>query len=152
MNVRPNRIALRLALCAVLVTGAVAASAGPASAVCETVYVDAYNVELEIPRDVYRAGETVRVEAMVTRKDTGMPVADASFVAVLFFEDAIVLDMDVTDIGGRAVAHLKLKKKHVDPGPVPLLARAQVQVADAQCAALVEYGEKRLRKAFTIKP
>lgn len=152
MKLRSSRVPLRLALCAVLVSGVLAGSAAPVSAACETVWVKAYDVDLDIERKVYRVGETARVEATVTRKDTGAPVAGAKFWAALVFEDSIVLDYDETDAVGVARTALKLKKKYVELGPVRLHALAYHMVADAQCAAVAEYGEKRLRKAFTIKP
>ena len=152
MKLRPGGVPLRLALCAALVAGALAGSAAPVSAACETIWVKAYDVDLEIERRVYRVGETARVEATVTRKDTGAPVASAKFWAALFFEDSIVFDFDETNAGGVAVTDLKLTKKHVELGPARLGTLAFFRVADAQCAAVVEYGEKRLRKAFTIKP
>ncbi len=152
MKLRSGRVPLRLALCGVLVSGVLAGSAAPVSAACETIWVKAYDVELEIERKVYRVGDTARVEGTVTRKDTGAPVASAKFWAALLFEDSMVLDSDETNSGGAAETHLKLKKNYVELGPARLLALAYFRVADAQCAAVVEYGEKRLRKAFTIKP
>ena len=152
MKLRSGRVPLRLALCGALVSGVLAGSAAPVSAACETVWVKAYDVDLEIERKVYRVGDTARVEATVTRKDTGAPVASANFWAALLFEDSMVFDFDETDTSGLAVTDLKLKKKHVELGPARLLALAVFEVADAQCAALVEYGEKRMRKAFVIKP
>jgi hypothetical protein len=151
MKVRSSRVFLRLTLCTALVTGALAGSAGPVSASCERVYVEAFVIELDIPRDVYRVGETARVEATVTREDTGMPVAGADFYAALLFEDAVVYDFGLTDATGVVVARLKLDKDQVEPGPARLLAWAEKEVADAECAALVEYGVKRLPHAFTIK-
>lgn len=152
MNARPSRILLRLALCALLVTGGLTAFAGPVSAACERVYVEAWDVEVGIPRKVYRVGETARITAIVTRKDTGAPVGGAEFYAALLFEDAVVFDYGHTNAAGGAVADLKLRKDQVDTGPARLLVWAEEELADAECAAVVEYGAKRLPKAFTIKP
>lgn len=152
MKVRSCRLTLRLALCAALVAGALAGSAAPVSAACETIYVEAYTVDLEVGRKTYRVGETARVDATVTRTDTGTPVEGARIYAALFYEDSIVYDLAETDAAGGAVMHLKLRRNDVEPGSQTIHSMAQETVADAACAAVVEYGRTTKRDAFTIKP
>jgi hypothetical protein len=145
-------VAPRIALCAAVLSGILVTGATPASAECETIWVEAYTVTLDVGRRVYRVGDTARVEAKVTRNDTGAPVAGATFAALVPFRKTMLVDVDETNAAGRAVAELKLKKKSVRPGPARLYSIAYYEVADATCARLVEYGEKKLRKAFVIKP
>lgn len=152
MRLRHGGHLLRIGLCATLVSAVLTGSAGSAGASCETVWIHAYDVDLEVARDVYRVGETARVDATVTRKDTGAPVSDARFFAVLPFERSVVFDFDETDAAGHAEAALKLRKKDVELGPARLWTLAYYRVADAQCATVVEYGKRNLRRAFTIKP
>ena len=139
-------------MCAALASSVVVVGSAPASADCESIWVEAYEVELEIGRKVYRIGETARVEGTVTRADTGAPVAGADFVAILPFKKSMVIDVERTDSSGHAVAKLRLKRKYVRPGPARLWAVAYDKVADTTCAEVLEYGEKRLRKACVIRP
>lgn len=142
----------RLGLSAVLASAALVGAPAPVSAACETVWVEAYDVKLEAGRRSYRIGDTARVEATVTRKDTGTPVAGADFAAIVIVDDAGGFDADRTDSAGVAVARLKLKKGDVEPGRVTIRSLAVYEVADASCATVVEYGHEKLRNAFTIEP
>ncbi len=139
-------------LCAALVTGGLFSGAATAAPACETVWVRTYDVSLDVGRKVYRIGDTARVEATVTRRDTATPVADVKFVAIVPYPEALVLDIDKTDAAGHAVAELRLKRKYVRPGPARLIGIAYNEVADTTCATVVEYGQKRIRKAFVVKP
>jgi hypothetical protein len=144
-------MALRIGLCVAVMAGLLAGGAAPASADCESIWVEAYTVKLDVGRKVYRVGDTARVEGTVTRTQTGAPVAGAKFVAIVPFEDAMLVNMKKTDAAGRAEAELKLKRRAVELGPARLHAIAYYEVADTTCASVVEYGEKKLRKAFVIK-
>lgn len=139
-------------LCGVLSAPVVSPATAAAAPACESVWVRSYDVSLEVDRDTYRIGDTVRVDATVTRIDTGMPVAGVEFVALVPYRKSLVLDYERTDAAGHAVAELELKRKHVRPGPARLIGIAYEEVADVTCARVVEYGEKRIRKAFVVKP
>ncbi|MFN2586791.1 MAG: hypothetical protein ABR613_01550 [Actinomycetota bacterium] len=143
---------LWLALCTALVGGGLLSGAAVAAPDCETVWVRSYDVALDVGRKVYRIGETVRVEATVTRRDTGTPAANVKFVAIVPYRKALLVDIEMTDSAGRAVAKLKLKREHVRPGPARLVGIAYDEVAETTCATVVEYGQKRIRKAFVVKP
>lgn len=148
-----RRLTGRIALCAALVSGALFTGGSTALADCETVWVEVYDVELEIDRSAYRVGETVPVTATVTRQETGTPIEGATFVAFApMGKESWVIGWDKTDDAGKAVARLKLAKKNVRLGPARLNTIAYKESVDATCAQLVEYGEKRLRRAFVVKP
>jgi hypothetical protein len=151
MGMHVVRRAAGVVLCALLAVPALPGS-GVASPVCESVWVKSYDVSLEVARKTYRAGDTARVDATVTRKDTGTPVAGVKLVAIVPYRKALILDVAKTDSAGRAVAELELKRKHVQPGPARLIGIAYEEVADTTCATVVEYGEKRIRKAFVVRP
>ncbi len=119
---------------------------------CESVWVRSYDVSMKVDRETYRIGDTVRVDATVTRIDTGMPVAGAKFVAMVPYRKALVYGIETTDAAGHAVAELELKRKHVQPGPARLMGFAYDEVADTVCGPVVEYGEKTIRNAFVVKP
>ncbi|MDQ3981208.1 MAG: hypothetical protein M3271_00845, partial [Actinomycetota bacterium] len=53
---------LRIGLCGALLTGLLVTGAAPAAADCESIWIEAYTVTLEVGRNVYRVGETARVE------------------------------------------------------------------------------------------
>ncbi len=144
---------LRIVLCAALVGGIVAASGSTALAECETVWVPAYDVELDVRRAAYRLGDTAVIDVTVTRTDTGVAVDRAA--AIVYIPptgDTFVFGGAYTDDSGHAVVRLKLKKKEVRPGPVTIVGRGQKQAADAaSCAQVMEYGEKRLEDAFVVR-
>lgn len=146
-----SRRGVRLALCAALVSGAVVAGAGAAAAECESVWVPAYDLTMEVDRAVYRLGDTVRVEATVTRADSGTPVEDAVFVTYAHTKRWIA-GFTRTDAAGHAVAKLKLGRKSVEPGSVRLHGIAYDEIADATCATVTEYGEQEIPNAFRVKP
>ncbi|MDQ4026406.1 MAG: hypothetical protein M3217_13105 [Actinomycetota bacterium] len=141
----------RVALCAALIGGGLFTGAAAAAPSCETVWVRSYHVSLDVGRDTYRIGDIVRVEARVTRNDTGTPVAGAKFVAIVPYREALVLAVEKTDAAGRAVAELELKRRYVSPGPARLIGIAYNEVADTTCATVVEYGKKTLRRAFVVR-
>ena len=143
----------RIALCAALVSGMVVAGGATALADCqETIYVDAYEVELEPRRDTYRIGQTALIEGTVTRTDTGAPVAGADFfVYIPPTRKGFVFGWAESDAAGHALLRMKLKRGEVNTGPAKIVGRAQQQRADATCARVVEYGELHLERAFTIE-
>jgi hypothetical protein len=145
------RSGVRVALCAALVSGALVAGAVPASAECESIWVRAYDVSMKVDRDVYGYGDTVVVEASVTRMDTGAPVANAGFVAHVS-EKQWVAGIAYTDAAGHAVARLKVRRKDFGPGPVELNGIAFEEVVDTTCATVTEYGEQTIPDAFRVKP
>lgn len=143
----------RVALCAALVAGLVAAGGATASAACESVWIEAYDVDVEVERRKYSVGDTVGVHGTVTRKDTGAPVGGAWFVVIVPFRKTLLIEYSETDAAGRADVGIKLSKGDVEPGWAKLRAVAYYEVADvASCAQVTEYGEKRLRRAFFIEP
>jgi len=147
-----HRLSLRIALCAALVSGMVVAGSSVALAECETVWVEVYDVQLDVGRRTYHIGERARIGATVTRSDTGMPVEDALFVAYIpKSRKGWVFGFGKTDAGGEATAWLKLKKGSVELGPTRVNSVAYRESVDATCARLVEYGQKNLRKAFVVK-
>ncbi|HEV2756204.1 MAG TPA: hypothetical protein VG318_10580 [Actinomycetota bacterium] len=139
-------------LCGILAAPVLSSATAAAAPACESVWVRAYDVSMEVERDTYRIGDTVRVDATVTRTDTGMPVAGAKFVAIVPYRKAILYGIETTDAAGQAVAELELKRKHVPPGPARLIGIAYEEVADTTCATVVEYGKKTIRNAFVVKP
>ncbi len=149
-----SSLSLRFGLCAALVSGLLFTGGGTSLARCETVWLDVYDVRVEVGRKTYHFGETAVVEATVTRTDTGSPVEGADFVAIVTgSRKGWIFGWDDTDATGRATARLKLKKSRFNPGPVKLRAIGFKETADAaSCAQVVEYGEKRLRRAFVVKP
>ena len=147
----PSRVA-RIATCAALVSTVLFTGAASAGTTCETVWVESYDVSLEVGRKVYHFGDTARIDATVTRKDTGTPVAGVKFVAIVPYRDTMLLDIEETDVNGHATAELKLRRKDVQPGPANLRGIAYEEVAGNMCASVVEYGEKRIRRAFVVKP
>lgn len=154
MGLGANRLFVRIALCGVLVSGLVAAGGSTALADCqETIYVDAYEVHLEPQRDTYRVGDTAVVEGIVTRTDTGEPVAGADFYVYIPPTQGrgFVFGWAESDLNGHAVMRMKLKKGDVKTGPAKIVGRAQEERADATCANVVEYGEAHYDRAFTIK-
>ena len=148
-----RRFGLRIGLCAALVSGLLIAGGSSALAACETVWVDVYDVQVEVGRSTYRLGETAVVDAVVTRTETGDPVAGADFVVIATgARKGWVFGWDETDAEGRATARLKLKKKTFRPGPIDLRAVAMEQRADAaSCAQVYEYGETIVENAFVVK-
>lgn len=149
-----RRLFSRIALCAALVSGMVVVSGGASAlAHCgETIYVDAYEVELEPRRDTYRVGETALIEGTVTRSDTGAPVVDADFfVYIPPTRKGFVFGWAKSDASGQALLRMKLKRGDVNTGPAKIVGRAQQERADATCARVVEYGELQMERAFTIK-
>ncbi|HEX2294075.1 MAG TPA: hypothetical protein VHN37_02070 [Actinomycetota bacterium] len=148
-----HRLFVRIALSAALVAGTFVAGSSAALADCgETVYVDAYDVELEPRRKTYRIGDTAVFDGAVTRTDTGMPVSEASFfVYIPPTRKGFVVGWSKTDGDGEAVLKMKLRKGDVETGPATVVGRAQQERADATCAQVVEYGEIELQPAFRIK-
>ena len=144
---------VRVALSAALVSGLVVAGGATALADCrETIYVDAYVVELAPRRDSYRVGQRAVFDGRVTRRDTGAPVDAADFfVYIPPTRGRFVFTWAETDATGAAVLRMKLKRGEVEPGPANVVGRAQQQRADATCADVVEYGEVRLDHAFVIE-
>ena len=149
-----RRLTLRAGLCAALVSGLVVSGGSSALADCETVWVEVYDVQVDVGRSKYHLGDTVVVDATVTRSDSGAPVADAEFVAVATgARKGWVFGWNRTDAQGHATARMKLKKDQVKPGPMDLRAVAFEETADAaSCAQVYEYGEKKVKKAFVVKP
>ena len=138
---------------AVAVLAATAHASGAASApACETVSAPTYDVSLEVGRKTYRVGDTVRVEATVTRIETGTPAEDVPFIAIVPYRRALILDYDHTDASGHAVVHLKLRRRYVRTGPAKLWGIAHDEVAGTTCATVVEHGEKRIKNAFVVRP
>ncbi len=144
---------LRVLLCTALLSGVLFASAPAVSAACEQVWVDNYNIVLELDRHSYRMGDTVDIGALVTRKTTGDPVWGADFAVLLISrKDTFTFAIDETDASGRAEVALKLKRKFFAPGPVRLRALAMQAVADTTCATVGEYGIRKVRRAFVVRP
>lgn len=147
-----RRLSLRVALCAALVSGLVVTGGSSALADCEAVWVDVYEVQVEVGRATYRVGDTAVVDATVTRSDTGAPVADANFVAIVSGpRKGWAFGWNKTDADGRATARMKLKKGEVTPGPMDLRAVAYEETADTTCAQVYEYGETEIDEAFVVK-
>ena len=148
-----KRLFFRIGPCAALVSGLSIAGGSSALAACETVWVDVYDVGVEVGRAEYRIGDTAIVEATVTRRDTGAPVEDADFAAIATgARKGWVFGWDRTDDQGHATARIKLKKDAVRPGPMDLRAVALEQTADAaSCAQVYEYGETEVDEAFVVK-
>lgn len=148
-----RRLFVRIALSAVFVSGLLVAGGNTALADCqETVYVDAYDLELEPRRDSYRLGQTAVFDGKVTRRDTGGPVAAADFfVYIPPSRKGFVFSWAKSDAAGEAVLRMKLKRSDVETGPAKIVGRAQQERADATCAQVVEYGEIRLDRAFVIE-
>ncbi|MDQ3951478.1 MAG: hypothetical protein M3279_00735 [Actinomycetota bacterium] len=145
----------RILLCATLVSGLVVAGGGTAAAECETVSVEVYDVRLDIGRKTYHVGETVRVDATVTRKQTETPVHGAMFGVLVMNsrKERAIFGFGETNAAGHATARLELRKKDVRVGPVDLFALAYKRAVDlAGCAQVTEYGQKRVRKAFVVEP
>ena len=143
----------RSLLCAALVSGLLVAGGGTALAECEQIWMKVYEVELQAERRTYHVGDTARVEATVTRQDTGAPVEDARFaVIVTNWRKGWLFGFDETDARGRATATFKLRRNRVKLGPVNLLALVYKETADvANCVQVAEYGRKRVRNAFVIE-
>lgn len=156
MDLRTKGLARRAAaVSAVAVLAAATQGSGAAAApdpACETVTAPTYEVSLEVGRRTYRVGDTARVEATVTRIETGTPVEDIPFFAIVPFRKAMVLDYEMTDASGHAVVELELRRRYVRLGPARLIGIAHDEVAGTTCATVVEHGEKRIRNAFVIKP
>ncbi|HEX2195521.1 MAG TPA: hypothetical protein VHJ76_01235 [Actinomycetota bacterium] len=155
MTLLSNRRLAGIVLCAALVSGLLVTGRTALAADCETVWLPVYDLEVEVGRDVYHFGDTARVDVTVTHTDTGTAVEDASVLAyVPYFEnDGFVAGWDRTDASGHAVAYLELKRKHLRPGPTKLRVIGMKTTSDpTTCVQVVEYGEVRLRKAFTVKP
>lgn len=148
-----SRLFVRIALCAALVSGLLVAGGTSALADCqETIYVDAYTLELEPRRDSYRVGETAVIDGTVTRTETGEPVAGADFF--VYFPPSrkgFVYGWATSDLNGEAVLKMKLKRGDVETGPAKIIGRAQQERADATCARVVEYGELHYDDAFVVK-
>lgn len=149
-----RRLSFRIGLCAALVSGVVVAGGPAALADCaETVWVETYEVQVEAERDVYRAGETARLDATVVHQDTRAPIEGATFVAyVSNLKKGWLYGFGKTDADGHTSARLKLRKKSVRPGPVEVRSIAYKMSVDATCAQLVEFGERTLKRAFVVKP
>lgn len=144
---------LRVLLCTALLSGALFVRAPAASAACEQVWVDNYDIALELDRRAYRMGDTVDIGALVTRKTTGDPVGGADFaVLIMSRKDRFTYGIDTTDASGRAEVAIKLKRKFSAPGPVRLRALAMQAAADTTCATVGEYGLRKVRRAFVVKP
>ena len=141
-------------MCAALVSGLVVAGGSSALADCETVWVEVYDVQVGVDRSTYRLGDTVTVDATVTRSDTGAPVANTDFVAIATGRrDGWVFGWNKTDAQGHVIARMKLKKDEVETGPMDLRAVALQETADAaSCAQVYEYGETKIKKAFVVRP
>jgi hypothetical protein len=148
-----RRLLVRIVLSAVMVSGLVAAGGTTALAECrETVYVDAYVVEVEPRRRVYRIGQTAVFDGKVTRRDTGAPVEAADFfVYIPPTRTGFVFSWARTDAAGEAILRMKLKRSHVETGPSKVVGRGQQERANATCVQVVEYGEIRLDRAFVIE-
>lgn len=147
-----RRLFVRIGLCAALVTGVLVTGNAVAFADCgETIYVDAYDVQLQPRRDSYRVGDTAVIEGTVTRTDTGEPVAGADFFVYIPPTKGFVYGWAESDLTGHAVIRMKLKKGEVRTGPTKIIGRAQQQRADATCAQIVEYGELHYDRAFVIR-
>ena len=148
-----HRIFVRVALSAALVSGLVVAGGTTALADCqETIYVDAYVVELEPRRDTYRVGQTAVFDGTVTRRDTGAPVPAADFfVYIPPSRHGFVYGWATTDDSGQAVLRMKLERGEVATGPAKIVGRAQEEKADATCARVVEFGEVQVPRAFVIE-
>ena len=144
---------LRVLLCTALVSGALFVRAPEVSAACEQVWVDNYKIRLEVDHRAYRMGDTVDIDALVTRKTTGDPVWGADFaVLIMSRKERFTYGIDSTDASGRAEVSTKIKRKFFAPGPVRLRALAMQTVADTTCATVGEYGLRKVRKAFVVKP
>lgn len=143
----------RIVLGGALVAGMLVAGGTSALAECETVWVDAYDVEMQTDRTSYRVGESALIAASVTRTDTGAPVAGADFVAyVMGKRSGFVYTWGTTDADGRALVKLKLKKGEIELGPAKLVGRGWSETAaDTACASVVEFGEQQVRNAFVVK-
>jgi hypothetical protein len=148
-----RRLFLRMGLCAALVSGLLAAGGPAALADCaETIWVDVYDVAVEAERDTYRRGDTAVLHAAVVNRETGAPVEGATFAAyVTNPRRGWIFGGGETDLEGRAIARLKLKKSYVRKGPAEVHAIAFKESVDATCARVVEFGEQHLEEAFVVK-
>jgi hypothetical protein len=148
-----RRLFTRIALCAALVSGALVTGGTAALADCESVWVDVYQVDLDARQASYDVGDTAVLDATVTRDDTGTPVEGATVVAYLEnMKKGFVVGWGPSDAAGHAILRMKLTRKNVVTGPATVRSVAYKESVDATCAQLTEFGEKRLRKAFVVKP
>jgi hypothetical protein len=148
-----RRLFTRIALCAALVSSALVTASTAALADCETVWIEVYTVDLDARQKSYEVGDTALLDVTVTREDTGTPVEDATVVA--FVENSkrgFIVGWVPTDAAGHATVPLKLTKKNVRLGPAKIRSVGFKDSVNATCASLTEFGKKRLRNAFVVKP
>ncbi|MDQ3956770.1 MAG: hypothetical protein M3273_00445 [Actinomycetota bacterium] len=145
--------ALRLVVCSVVILSGLVATAPAAAAACETVWVRSYTVQADADRSFYRMGDTVEVEVLVTRAETGEPVPYANVLSIVHSGGKWALGYVRSDAAGRAVVEIKLTRKSAAPDPSARLHTiAAKEVANTPCAQVWEYGDVNEPDAFRINP
>ena len=137
-----------LSLC--LIATVLAIPTSTAAATCEEVAFETYDLKLRPMRGAYDRSDTARVEAIVTRRDTGEPASGID-VGIGGSTSDNDWTFDHRETGERGRVMMRLDLDGMSPGWMSLYGYAWRYAADTACASVREYGDAKKNRAFRVR-